>query len=59
MAEALFTRRRYFQLLLVHLWQDVADVVPRVPIKSLLESFLVEEVADEADASTKHKHPIQ
>ena len=45
--------------LLVHLRQDIADVVPRVPIQALLESLLVEEVADETDAASKHKHSIQ
>ena len=48
-----------FQCLLVHLWQDIADVVPRVPVQALLEPLLIEEVADEADAASEHKHPIQ
>ena len=47
------------QCLLVHLWQDIADVVPGVPVQALLEPLLIEEVADEADAASKHKHPIQ
>merc|ERR1719234_504324 len=47
------------QLLLVHLWQDVADVIPRVPVQPLLEPLLIEEVADEPDATSEHKHSIQ
>ena len=30
-----------------------------MPVEALLESFLVEEVADEADTASKHKHPIK
>ena len=50
---------QYSQLLLVHLWQDIADVIPRVPVQPLLEPLLIEEVADEPDAASEHKHPIQ
>ena len=45
--------------LLVHLWEDVADVVPGVAVQALLQPLLVEEVSDEADAPPQHEHPVQ
>jgi len=39
--------------------QHVADVIPGVPIQSLFESFLVEEVADEADGATEHEQTVE
>jgi hypothetical protein len=30
---------------LLHLWEDVADVVPRMAVQALLQSLLVQEVA--------------
>ena len=51
-AKDYYKTTRSFQLLLVHLWQDVADVVPWVSVQALLQPLLVEEVADKSDAAS-------
>ena len=45
--------------LLVHLWEDVADVVPGVAVQALLQPFLVKEVTDKPDRPSKNKQPVQ
>ena len=37
----------------------VGDVVPRVSVQALLESLLVEEVADEAQAASEHEYAVE
>ena len=58
-AKDYYKTTRSFQFLLVHLWQDVADVVPWVSVQALLQPLLVEEVADETDAASQYKHSVQ
>ena len=44
---------------MLHLREDITDVVPRVSVQALLEPFLIEEVSNEANTSTKDKETIE
>ena len=44
---------------MLHLREDITDVVPRVPVQALFEPFLIEEVSNEANTSTKNKETIE
>lgn len=37
------------------MFENLRDVVPRVPVKSLLQALLIHVVTDEADTATKHE----
>ena len=58
-AKDYYKTTRSFQLLLVHLWQDVADVIPGVAVQSLLQSLLVKEVSDETDRTTQDEKAVE
>jgi len=45
--------------LLIHLGQDVADVVPGVAVQTLLQPLLVKKVTNEPNRPPKHKQTIQ
>ena len=44
---------------MLHLREDITDVVPWVSVQALLEPFLIEEVSNEANTSTKDKETIE
>ena len=44
---------------MLHLREDITDVVPRVSVQALFEPFLIEEVSNEANTSTKDKETIE
>lgn len=46
-------------VLLVDLGEDVADVVPGVPVQTLLQPLLVQVVTNETNASSEDKHPVE
>lgn len=38
---------------------EVRDIIPRVAVQRLLQTLLVQEVADETNATTKHEQAVQ
>ena len=45
--------------LLLHLRENITDVVPWVPVQALLEPLLIKEVTDEANTATEDKQTIE
>ena len=45
--------------LLVHLRQDVADVVPGVAVQTLLQSLLIQEMANEPDRAAQNEETVE
>ena len=45
--------------LLLHLRENIADVIPWVPVQALFEPLLIEEVSNEANTATEDKQTIE
>ena len=43
----------------MHLRENITDVIPRVSVQALFEPFLIEEVSNEANTSTKDEETIE
>ena len=43
----------------MHLRQDVADVVPGVAVQTLLQSLLIQEMANEPDRAAQNEETVE
>ena len=45
--------------LLLHLRENITDIIPWMPVQALFEPLLIEEVSNEADTATEDKESIE